>query len=384
MALTNPSANSNNPFSAAADRLMPSPVKARLAAAEKRRSNAEEAREQEKTRLSKLYHLRRQEELDAALAGADGETLKSFLARLGELTLESIPTITAFVRAGGLNAVGAAGLVLALRQTSERVVRLRTSAGMVPFDDALPGEPASAEQKLREEFADQRTQMREREPMNKLVEESAYGVPAQAGDRNPFTRYGVVAGGGGHIEGTLLKFTQGDYVAGKEGDEIPEGTLMIVGMDTIKVGWQKWQDGRVVDECIGLLIDGFVQPKREELGDNDKSLWETDDDGALKDLWSQVNFAQMIDAKDHNKQFTFTTSSKGGIGAIGKLCREYGRELDRGRDGQYPVVRLDVGSYAHKDRSLGRIKFPTFTIVDWVDKETLEAVKDLIGDEIPF
>jgi hypothetical protein len=161
MAYTNPSANSNNPFSAAAERLMPSPVKASMAAAEKRRSKAEDAREQEKARLSKLYHLRRQKELDVALAGADGETLKSFLARLDELTLESIPTITAFVCAGGFNVVSAAGLVLALCQTSESVVRLRTSAGMVPFDDALPGEPASAEQKLREAFADQQTQMRE-------------------------------------------------------------------------------------------------------------------------------------------------------------------------------------------------------------------------------
>jgi hypothetical protein len=220
--------------------------------------------------------------------------------------------------------------------------------------------------------------------MNKLVEKSVYSVPAQAGDRNPFTRHGIVAGGGGHIEHTLLKFTQGDYVAGKEADEIPEGTLMIVGMDTTQVGWQKWEDQRVVDECIGLLIDGFVEPAREELGDNDKSLWEADDDGRPRDPWSPVNFVQMIDAKDHSKKYTFTSSSKGGIGAIAKLCTEYGREIDRGRDGQYPVVRFDVGSYLHKDRSLGRIKFPSFPIVGYVDKETLEPVKDPIGDEIPF
>ena len=33
------------------------------------------------------------------------------------------------------------------------------------------------------------------------------------------------------------------------------------------------------------------------------------------------------------------------------------------------VVALGVGSYAHRDRSIGRVKFPVFEIVGWAPKD---------------
>jgi hypothetical protein len=143
-----------NPFLKLAEQQMPAPVKAKLEAAARRISKAEQKREEEKGKLSRLYQLARKQELDDALAGPDGDTLRAFMAQLGELTLESIPTITAFVRAGGLRAVSADNLFLALRHTSEAVVKLRTKSGLAPFDDPLPGEPATPDQDLRDAFAD--------------------------------------------------------------------------------------------------------------------------------------------------------------------------------------------------------------------------------------
>src|SRR5262249_8267461 len=57
--------------------------------------------------------------------------------------------------------------------------------------------------------------------------------------------------------------------------------------------------------------------------------------------------------------FTFTTSSRGGLGAIADLSRRYARHRKRHPD-VFPVIALNVDSYQHKIRELGRIKFPVF------------------------
>jgi hypothetical protein len=212
-------------------------------------------------------------------------------------------------------------------------------------------------------------------------------LPAQSGGGagNLFAAYGDAAGGGGRIVGELLKFSKGDFLAGQDSRLIPQGSKLVAVMDTLEVGWQRWENQRPVSFRMGLLIEGFTPPSRQDLGDNDSSLWETDDDGEPRDPWQATNYLRFVDLNNKDRlEFTFTTSSKGGLGAVAKLCREYGRAVEKeGRAEQYPIVRLDVESYAHRDRSLGRIKFPSFAIIGWVDKN-LTPVRDSIGDTIPF
>jgi hypothetical protein len=43
----------------------------------------------------------------------------------------------------------------------------------------------------------------------------------------------------------------------------------------------------------------------------------------------------------------------------------------RERPNDYPVIELGVGSYQHRDKSLGRIKFPIFKPVGWTAKAPL-------------
>jgi hypothetical protein len=209
-------------------------------------------------------------------------------------------------------------------------------------------------------------------------------LPAQAGDRNVFAVYGESAGGG-YIAGELLKFSKGDWLAGQENREIADGTKLVAAMDTLVVGWQRWENQRPVSYRMGLLVEGFVPPPREELGDNDETLWEQDDTGEPRDPWQLTNYLQLVDPKNPDTVFTFTTASKGGLGAVAKLCREYGRAREKeGRDGQYPIIMLSTGSYAHRDRSLGRIKYPQLNIIGWVKKSDFAPVVDPIGDEVPF
>jgi hypothetical protein len=142
-------------FLALAEQQTPAPVKARLRAAEARQSRRAQERDDEQQKLSAYYRAARKQELDAALAGPDGDLLRDLIARLGALTIETIPALTAFVQANGLRASSADALFLALRMTSETIVKLRETSGLAPFDDPLPGDPATPEQELREAFADQ-------------------------------------------------------------------------------------------------------------------------------------------------------------------------------------------------------------------------------------
>lgn len=145
----------SNPFLDLFERQAPSPVKAKMRAAEVRRSRSEEKRDEEQSKLSAHYRAARQQELTDALAGRDGDLLRAYLSRLEGMTLESIPVVTAFVRSGGLRAVSADTLFLALRMTSDSICKLRATSGLPPFDDPLPGDPATPEWDLREAFADQ-------------------------------------------------------------------------------------------------------------------------------------------------------------------------------------------------------------------------------------
>jgi hypothetical protein len=213
--------------------------------------------------------------------------------------------------------------------------------------------------------------------------ETGAPLPAQTGV-NPFAIYGEAAGGG-RIVGELLKFSKGDFLAGQDSRLIAEGSKLVALMDTLEVGWQRWENQRPVSFRMGVLVEGFTPPPRHELGDNDRALWETDDDGEARDPWQMTNYLQLADASSKDKSFTFTTSSKGGLSAIAKLCREYGRAVEKeGRAEQYPLVRLDTGSYAHSNRAFGRIKLPQFSIIGWVAKSGMAPVRDPIGDDIPY
>jgi hypothetical protein len=201
---------------------------------------------------------------------------------------------------------------------------------------------------------------------------------------NAFLTYGEAAGGG-YIVGELLKFSKGDWLAGQENREIADMTKLVAVMDSLVVGWQRWENQRPVAYRMGLLVENFIPPPRDELGDTDEALWESDDAGDARDPWQPTNYLQLVDPKNPDAVFTFTTSSKGGLGAIAKLCREYGRTCEKEhREGQYPIVMFSTGSYAHRDRALGRIKVPQLTIVGWVRKSDLSPVVDPIKDVVPF
>jgi hypothetical protein len=174
---------------------------------------------------------------------------------------------------------------------------------------------------------------------------------------NPFETYGR-ATVNTRIVGQLLKFSKGDYLAGQDSTLIPLGTRLAAIMDQLMVGWIKWRDYKQVDHDMGLVASGHVPCKRADLDDNDEETWETDDEGQRRDPWQFSNYLIVVEQKEKTL-FTFTTSSKGGLGAIGELCNVYGKAM-RERPDDYPIIELGVGSYMHPIKKYGRIKYPVF------------------------
>ena len=111
------------------------------------------------------------------------------------------------------------------------------------------------------------------------------------------------------------------------------------------------------------------------------------DDGNSRDPWQLTNYLLLQGTEE--ELYTFTTSSKGGINAVGDLCVKYGKLL-RQHPADYPVIKIGTGSYMHQNKSYGRIKYPTFEIVGWVKKSTFvetagdERTPEEVEDTPPF
>lgn len=180
------------------------------------------------------------------------------------------------------------------------------------------------------------------------------------------------------IVGKLLKFSKGDYLVGENNDEVEEGTEYVANMDELMVGWIKWADSKPEEQIMGRVSEGYQPPKRSALGDDDKSRWEVDEQGRERDPWQFSNYLilKTPGENDEDNLFTFTTSSRGGLNAIGELCKTYGKAM-RQRPDEFPIISLKVGSYQHSNKAYGRIKFPIFEVVGWTPKaEFAEALNN--------
>jgi hypothetical protein len=174
-----------------------------------------------------------------------------------------------------------------------------------------------------------------------------------------------------NFEGQLLKYNKGEFLLGPDNVVLPMGTQFVALMDTVTIGFQHWSGGRPTESRLGRLVDGFRPPQRRELGDDDSSLWEVDSDGSARDPWQFTNFLVFM-PPELGDVVTFTTTSQGGIRAVVELCKAHDR-ANRRQLGCYPLVSLQSDSYQRKIKSRGRIKFPVFRVVRYVDARAFDS-----------
>ena len=166
---------------------------------------------------------------------------------------------------------------------------------------------------------------------------------------------------GADADTPILKFNRGKYVAGADQDEVPLGTRLIVAMPEMRAGFKKWEDGKPVDERMALIHLREPIPQRQACGDTDESLWPRDDRGDPQDPWASTFEVPMADIET-GEEYLFASGSRGGINALGKLGRTFGKRLAQYPE-ELPIVALDAGSYRHKQ--YGDVEFPVFRIVGW-------------------
>jgi hypothetical protein len=167
----------------------------------------------------------------------------------------------------------------------------------------------------------------------------------------------VAAADAGSEFGKFLKFVKGEWQIGE--DTVSEGTEYIAFIDEVARGWVRFENGSVTDRRIVKVRDG-KPPARETLGDDDRDQWEIGEDGKPRDPWVMQWLLPISPVDVEGDLTVFATSSKGGIGAIGLLCKVYGRSQ---RNGLLPIVALKSAHYKHPD--YGKVFKPDLPIVGW-------------------
>lgn len=192
---------------------------------------------------------------------------------------------------------------------------------------------------------------------------SSGGAVAGYGAYDPYSAYGEQASS----QKTFLKYQKGEWTYGQNDTEVAIGTRLVANMAGLKAGWVKWWDGKPAEEQLEFVSAGVAPPTRKSLGDTDPGEWEKDNEGRPRDPWQFTNTLPMKDAAS-GEEYVFSTSSRGGIGAIGALCKEYGKAY-RMKPGMLPVIELGSDSYKHP--TYGKVHTPLLKLVEWVKEADL-------------
>ena len=190
-------------------------------------------------------------------------------------------------------------------------------------------------------------------------------------EKNAFEAYGD--SGGTRILGTLLKFSKGEWLQGRDNLEMQEGLKLIAGCSHIEVGWVHWAEGRPVDVIMGKIGEGFVPPLRATLGLTNSLEWprsEQDSDyGKPRDPWQKASGMPLVG--QNGQVYSFVTGSRGGEGALKELAKTYGKRVRQYPD-ELPIVTLGMDSYRHPNKQFGKIWTPVFAIQGWTPGKRLE------------
>jgi hypothetical protein len=188
--------------------------------------------------------------------------------------------------------------------------------------------------------------------------------------------------------GRMVKFNKdGNFVTADDDAGISDDVDFVALCDQTLVGWIKFNgEGQPPDRHMGLLYDGFAMPARSTLGDDDPTTWEIFN-GQPQDPW-QHQIYLVLERRDETRElFTFVTSSVTGRRAIGNLLRHFDR-MEKTKADAYPIVRLKVGGFNHRDERVGWVKVPVIAIVGRTPKETAakpdSSLSADLNDEVGF
>jgi hypothetical protein len=190
------------------------------------------------------------------------------------------------------------------------------------------------------------------------------------------------------IAGRVIRFhKEGKFITPDDDTAIGDDVDFIALVDETLIGWIRFNgEGAPPDRVAGLLFDGFISPPRSSLGDDDEAKWNIGLNGRPEDPWQhQINL--VLQRVDTRELFTYSTSSVTGRRAIGLLLRYYDR-LRRSNPDSYPLVRLKVGGFQHRDDRVGWVKTPVIAVVGRTPKDGAakpdSSIAADMNDELPL
>jgi hypothetical protein len=163
-------------------------------------------------------------------------------------------------------------------------------------------------------------------------------------------------GGDSPIVGKLVRFNKGSYIVGKDGSLPPGLKLLVRSMVTC---WVRWSDDGKPDYKI--TQPGQSHPERDELPDQDDSLWPPGPDDKPSDPWRDTRLVLMVDQKTAT-QYSFTTDSAGGRRAVRELKNQIALVREEHPTAR-PIVEMVTGSMPSK--KYGKVPAPEFKVLDW-------------------
>jgi hypothetical protein len=250
-----------------------------------------------------------------------------------------------------------------------------------------PAQIAAEQKRMAETDAARHAAALPTAPSTSVPAKTGAGTVTNSDNRDPVQRY-IDEIAPASIVGRMIKFSkEGKFVTHDDGEAINENVDFTALCDQTLIGYIKFgAEGEPPDRVMGLLYNGFVMPARETLGDLDTTKWELGLDGKPADPW-QHHVYLVLQRGDTGELFTYVTSSTTGRRAIGNLLRHYDR-IRKSHPDEYPVVRLKLGGFQHRDERVGWVDTPVFAVVGRVPRDSA-AKPDTspaadMNDEIPY
>jgi len=141
------------------------------------------------------------------------------------------------------------------------------------------------------------------------------------------------------------------------------GIQLVARPDWLVYGWTKLWDNRPVAHHVGYVVERYVPPARELLGDRDKDLW------AIycnkRDPWMLQWTLPLFNATS-NEQFVWSTNTKGGADAIASVLNAYCDRVKSNPEDStiLPIVEANTGGY-NRSELHGFIHTPQLNILGW-------------------
>jgi hypothetical protein len=175
---------------------------------------------------------------------------------------------------------------------------------------------------------------------------------------------------GNFIIGGMIKYFNHVYTLNKTEPLPPDLTLLVISITTC---WVRWWDHAPTEHRV--TRSGQLHPQREDLPDQDKTLWQPGLGGNPADPWKDTRYMHLINLQT-GQDYTFVTDASGGRMAIGELKSSI-RNVRVAHLGAMPIIRFRTGTF--KSKQFGLVPRPICEIVDW--HRGLKEVPAQISDQ---